>query len=93
MLPVVAPMKNVAAQMWFHTIAMVITSYFVVTTAALPNWILILTGILGLGFIWLMTKLKGDKAEIDKAAAAIFHGSITYLSGFSVLLVIGALVI
>ena len=93
MLPVVAPMKNVAAQMWFHTIAMVITSYFVVTTAALPNWILILTGILGLGFIWLMTKLKGDKAAIDKAAAAIFHGSITYLSGFSVLLVIGALVI
>ncbi|GDX22568.1 protoheme IX farnesyltransferase [Actinomycetes bacterium] len=93
MLPVVAPMKNVAAQMWFHTIAMVITSYFVVTTAGLPKWILFLTAVLGIVFIWLMTKLKGDKATIDKAAAAIFHGSITYLSGFSVLLVIGALVI
>ena len=93
MLPAVAPMKNVAAQMWFHTIAMVITSYFVVTTANLPNWILGVTAILGVGFIWLMTKLKGDNGAIDKAAAAIFHGSITYLSALSVLLVIGALVI
>lgn len=93
MLPVVAPIKNVATQMWFHTVAMIITSYFVVTTAGLPNWILVLTGILGLGFIYLMTKLNGDKAAIDKAAVAIFHGSITYLSVFSVLLVIGSLVI
>lgn len=93
MLPVVAPMKNVATQMWFHTVAMIITSYFVVTTAGLPNWILILTGILGLGFIYLMTKLNGDNAAIEKAAVGIFHGSITYLSVFSVLLVIGSLVL
>jgi protoheme IX farnesyltransferase len=90
MLPVVAPMQKVSQQMWFHTISMVITSFLTLYSAGLPYWLWAINVILGLVFIYQVMGL--NKGSIDKSAGRIFHGSISYLSLYSVILVIGALI-
>jgi protoheme IX farnesyltransferase len=90
MLPVVATQKNVSIQMWFHTISMVATSYVVLISASFPSVFYIVNTVLNLFFIGLMARMRGEKDQIDRAAIKIFHGSITYLTIYSVLLIIGS---
>ena len=91
MLPVVATIKSVEKQMWFHTIGMVITSLGVNWSANLPWWCWVLTVAISLGFGLELLKIDGP--DSNKAAAKLFQWSITYLSVFSLLLVIAALVV
>jgi protoheme IX farnesyltransferase len=86
MLPVVAPMSKVSQQMWFHTIAMVITSFLTIYSAGLPTWVWIANALIAAFFVYQVMGL--NKGSIDKSAGKIFHGSITYLSLYSVLLVL-----
>ena len=89
MLPVVASIKNVQIQMWFHTIGMVITSLAVVWSANFPWWIWVITILLALGFSQQLIKLNTNESE--KSAGKLFQWSITYLSVYSLLLVVGVL--
>lgn len=91
MLPVVATIKSVEKQMWFHTIGMVITSLGVNWSAHLPWWCWVITVAIALGFGLELLKIDGP--DSNKAAAKLFQWSITYLSVFSLLLVIAALVV
>ncbi len=91
MLPVVAPMKSVVGQMWFHTVAMVIVSYAVIASIGGEPWIyLVTTAINGL-FILTLLGMRGDSSKVEAAAIKVFKGSITYLTLFSILLVVAAL--
>jgi len=91
MLPVVAPMKSVVGQMWFHTVAMVIVSYAVIASIDGDPWIyLVTTAINGL-FIFTLLRMRGDSSKVEAAAIKVFKGSITYLTLFSILLVVAAL--
>lgn len=91
MLPVVATIKSVEKQMWFHTIGMFITSLGVNWSAGLPWWCWVITIAIALGFGFELLKINGP--DSNKAAARLFQWSITYLSVFSLLLVIAALVV
>jgi len=91
MLPVVATIKSVEKQMWFHTIGMVITSLGVNWSANLPWWCWVITVAIALGFGLELLKIDGP--DSNRAAAKLFQWSITYLSVFSLLLVIAALVV
>ena len=91
MLPVVATIKSVEKQMWFHTIGMVITSLGVNWSANLPWWCWVITVAIALGFGLELLKIDGP--DSNKAAAKLFQWSITYLSVYSLLLVIAALVV
>jgi protoheme IX farnesyltransferase len=91
MLPVIATINSVKKQMWFHTIGMVITSLGVNWSANLPWWCLVITVAIALGFGRELLKIDGP--DSNKAAARLFQWSITYLSVFSLLLVIAALVV
>ncbi|MBU3692292.1 MAG: protoheme IX farnesyltransferase [Candidatus Nanopelagicaceae bacterium] len=86
MLPVVAPMAKVSQQMWFHTILMVITSFLTIYSADLPSWVWLANALIAGLFVYQVMGL--NKGSIDKSAGKIFHGSITYLSLYSVLLVL-----
>ena len=90
MLPVVAPIKSVMQQMWFHTIAMFLTSFITLWSAGLPNWSYLVSALLAIFFGVSMRGLGG--AERDRAALKVFHGSITYLSLYSILLVVAVLI-
>jgi len=87
MLPVVASIKNVQMQMWFHTTGMVITSLAVVWSAHFSLWIWIVTIALAFGFSQQLIKLNTHESE--KSAGKLFQWSITYLSVYSLLLVAG----
>jgi protoheme IX farnesyltransferase len=87
MLPSVATQSNVIGQMWFHTIAMVVSSSALVQLAGLPVWALLATVALGAVFTFQLFALKENSENYNKVAAGIFHWSITYLSLLSVLLV------
>ena len=89
MLPVVAPMKSVRNQIWFHSVAMVLVSGATIYFSKIGWWIWIPTIILSLLFLKEVKALSGS--ESTKAAGRLFHWSITYLSVFSLALVIGAL--
>ncbi len=91
MLPVVATIKSVEKQMWFHTIGMFITSLGVNWSAGLPWWCWVITIAIALGFGLELLKINGP--DSNKAAARLFQWSITYLSVFSLLLVIASLVV
>jgi protoheme IX farnesyltransferase len=91
MLPVVASIKSVEKQMWFHTIGMVITSLGVNWSERLPWWCWVITVAIALGFGLELLKINGP--DSNKAAAKLFQWSITYLSVYSLLLVIAALVV
>ena len=90
MLPVVASMKSVEKQMWWHTIGMILTSLGVNYTAHLPWWWWVITALLGGGFIQQLIRI--NKGDGGKAAAKLFQWSITYLSAYSLILVIAVLV-
>ena len=86
MLPVVASIKSVQKQMWFHSICMVITSVLVLVSARLPWWSYVITALLSIGFATQLFKISGLGSEA--AALKLFHWSITYLSVYSLVLVI-----
>jgi len=91
MLPVVATKANVYRQMWFHTIMMIASSIWLILSAALPTWSLVLTVALGLVFARELIALKESSPDYAKTAGKIFQWSITYLSLLSVVLVIAQL--
>jgi protoheme IX farnesyltransferase len=90
MLPVVAPIRKVSQQMWFHTIAMIVASFITFYSAGLPVWLYVINALLAAIFIFQMLGLR--ESNIERSASTIFHGSITYLSLYSLALVIGALI-
>lgn len=89
MLPVVATMKSVEKQMWWHTIGMIISSLGVNFTEHLPWWCWLITLVLAGGFVQQLLRI--GQADGAKAAAKLFQWSITYLSAYSLLLVVAAL--
>ncbi|CAB4537989.1 unannotated protein [freshwater metagenome] len=89
MLPVVATMKSVEKQMWWHTIGMLISSLGVNYSEKLPWWCWLVTVVLAGGFIQQLLRI--GQADGAKAAAKLFQWSITYLSAYSLLLVVAAL--
>ena len=91
MLPSVSSQSNVINQMWFHTITMVVSSAAMIQLAKLPVWVLCATVLLGAIFTFQLFALKENSDNYNKVAAGIFHWSITYLSLFSVLLVVAQL--
>jgi len=91
MLPSVATRASVIGQMWFHTIAMVLSSTALIQLAELPVWSLLLTVALGAVFTFQLFALKENSDNYNKVAGAIFHWSITYLTLLSILLVVAQL--
>jgi len=91
MLPSVATRANVIGQMWFHTIAMVLSTTALIQLAELPVWALMATVALGAVFTFQLFALKENSENYNKVAGAIFHWSITYLTALSILLVVAQL--
>jgi protoheme IX farnesyltransferase len=87
MLPVVASKNRVLVEMWFHTILMIVSSIFLIRSAELPQWSMVVTIALGLVFARQLIALKEGSPEYGKVAGKIFQWSITYLSLLSVVLV------
>jgi len=87
MLPVVATKARVHREMWFHTILMIASSIWLILSASLPMWSLIVTVLLGLVFARELIALKESSPDYGKTAGKIFQWSITYLSLLSVVLV------
>ena len=88
MLPVVASKARVNREMWIYTILMILSSIWLILSAALPVWSLVITILLGLVFARELISLKEGSSEYGKTAGKIFQWSITYLSLLSVVLVI-----
>jgi protoheme IX farnesyltransferase len=93
MLPVVASKKRVYIEMWFHTASMIICSFFTIRSAGLPTWSYYMTAVLAIVFGEQVLKLMRDESEYERVAGRIFHFSILYLTLFSILLVVGQLLI
>jgi protoheme IX farnesyltransferase len=89
MLPVVAPIKSVINQMWFHSLAMVVVSLLVIQSAQLPIWLSVITLLLIAGWKRQLIKLTRQPSEVN--AGKLFQASIVFLSIYSFLLVIGVL--
>jgi len=87
MLPVVATKARVLGEMWFHTTLMIASSIWLIRSADLPTWSMIVTIALGLVFARQLLALKEGSPEYGKVAGKIFQWSITYLSLLSVVLV------
>ena len=92
MLPVVATKARVRSEMWFHTIAMIISSIALIEIAKLPLWSLVITVVLGLVFAYQLIQLRDTSDSYGRVAGKIFQWSISYLSLFSVLLVVAQLI-
>lgn len=91
MLPVVATKARVHKEMWFHTIMMIACSIWLIISAELAMWSMVVTVLLGLVFARELLALKEGSENYSKTAAKIFQWSITYLSLFSVVLVVAQL--
>ena len=89
MLPVVAPIKSVINQMWFHSLAMVVVSLLVIDSAKLPIWLSVITLVLIVGWKRQLIKLTKQPTEVN--AGKLFQASIIFLSIYSFLLVLGVL--
>ena len=89
MLPVVAPIKSVINQMWFHSLAMAVVSLLVIQSAQLPIWLSVITLLLIAGWKRQLIKLTRQPSEVN--AGKLFQASIIFLSIYSFLLVIGVL--
>ena len=89
MLPVVAPIKSVINQMWFHSLAMVVVSLLVIGSAELPIWLSVITLLLIIGWKRQLIKLTRQPTEVN--AGKLFQASIIFLSIYSFLLVLGVL--
>jgi len=87
MLPVVATKARVLGEMWFHTTLMIASSIWLISSADLPTWSMVVTIALGLVFACQLLALKEGSPEYGKVAGKIFQWSITYLSLLSVVLV------
>lgn len=87
MLPVVATKSRVLGEMWFHTTLMIAASIWLISSANLPTWSMVVTIALGLVFARQLIALKEGAPEYGKVAGKIFQWSITYLSLLSVVLV------
>lgn len=93
MLPVVASQKVVASAMLWHSLAMVVASIALGFSAKLSMAYLIVATVLGIAFIYLVGGVRESATlNLEKAAARVFHGSITYLSILSLALTLFALV-
>ena len=91
MLPVVATKARVHKEMWFHTIMMIACSIWLIISAGLAIWSMVVTVLIGLVFARELLALKEGSENYSKTAAKIFQWSITYLSLFSVVLVVAQL--
>ena len=91
MLPVVATKTRVRSEMWFHTVAMIVSSVILIELAKLPLWSMIITVVLGLVFAYQLLQLNEKSDSYAKVAGKIFQWSISYLSLFSILLVVAQL--
>lgn len=91
MLPVVATKNRVLGEMWLHTILMIASSIWLINSAELPLWSMIVTIALGLVFARQLIALKEGSSNYGKVAGKIFQWSITYLSLLSVVLVVAQL--
>ena len=91
MLPVVATKARVHKEMWFHTIMMIACSIWLIISAGLAIWSMVVTVLLGLVFARELLALKESSENYSKTAAKIFQWSITYLSLLSVVLVVAQL--
>ena len=89
MLPVVAPMKSVIRQMWFHSIAMSITSVALIINANMSPIILIASIISILA--WNLQLVNLTKSPTEPNASKLFQASIVFLSIYSFLIVAGVL--
>ena len=87
MLPVVATKARVLGEMWFHTTLMIASSIWLISSADLPTWSMVVTIALGLVFARQLVALKEGSPEYGKVAGKIFQWSISYLSLLSVVLV------
>ncbi len=93
MLPVVATKARVHKEMWCHTIMMIASSIWLIISADLPLWSMVVTILLGLVFARELIALKEGSENYAKTAAKIFQWSITYLSLLSVVLVAAQLTV
>ena len=92
MLPVVASEKNVMKQMIAHTVGMVSSSIVLGFTASLPLWYFVIVAVLGFYFVSIVLKLRtGDDTTRNRVAEQIFHGSISFLSVLSLVIVLAVL--
>ena len=91
MLPVIAARNIVLRNMWFHTIAMILSSAALIYLTDLQWWAMVITIALGLVFALQLVQLKENSENYNAVALKIFHWSITYLTLFSALLVIAQL--
>jgi protoheme IX farnesyltransferase len=91
MLPVIAARNIVLRNMWFHTVAMILSSVALIYLTELQWWAMVVTVALGLVFALQLVQLKENSENYNAVALKIFHWSITYLTLFSALLVIAQL--
>ena len=91
MLPVIAARNIVLRNMWFHTIAMILSSAALIYLTDLQWWAMVITIALGLVFALQLVQLKENSENYNAVALKIFHWSITYLTLFSALLVVAQL--
>jgi protoheme IX farnesyltransferase len=89
MLPVVAPMKSVIKQMWFHSIAMSVTSVALIINTKMSSLILIVSIVLILA--WNLQLINLTKSPTEPNASKLFQASIVFLSIYSLLIVVGVL--
>lgn len=89
MLPVVAPMKSVIKQMWFHSIAMSITSIALIINTKMSASILIFSIVSVLA--WNLQLVNLTKSPTEPNAGKLFQASIVFLSIYSLLIVVGVL--
>jgi protoheme IX farnesyltransferase len=93
MLPVVASERIVTRQMIGYTLAMVGSSVALGVVAELPVWYYVVALLVGGCFIFLVIGLHSkEERDRSKLAERIFHGSITYLSVISLIIVVASLV-
>jgi len=89
MLPVVAPMKSVIKQMWFHSIAMSVTSIALIINTKMSSLVLIVSIVLILA--WNLQLISLTKSPTEPNASKLFQASIVFLSIYSFLIVVGVL--
>jgi len=89
MLPVVAPMKSVIRQMWFHSTAMSLTSIALVINARMSLLILVISILLILA--WNQQLINLTKSPTEPNASKLFQASIVFLSVYSLLIGVGVL--
>ena len=92
MLPVVAAERIVTRQMLGHALGMILASVALGVAANLPYWYFGIALLLGGYFVYLVLQLRTDDVtRRGKVAERIFHGSISYLSVISLVIVLAVL--